>query len=382
VDSSATVALMAGLMDRPVVTNSIGFDVSKFDEREYAQQIASRFSTEHHEKVLSPRAGHVVNQLSWFYDEPFGDSSAVPTYYLCGMTRDQVTVALSGDGGDELFAGYTHYPESMWAASIRARVPELLRSAARVPLKHLFQVSRYHPSTFGYNALAWRVVHDRDRSAYFNLLPQPWRFAEMLNRDLLRTLRGYDPFDSVRALYDKSGSDDGLARMQYADIKAYLCDDILVKVDRASMAHALEVRCPFLDHRVVSYAARIPPNLNLDGAKSKVTLKRAISSLIPPEFFERPKQGFAIPIAEWFRTALREPAARLFFDRRGGESGLLDPAELRRRWWEHQRGLVNHGTPFWNGMMFELWYQRFIERSAPEVEPTAPMREYGATVVL
>ncbi len=379
VDSSAIVAVMAQLSERPVLTNSIGFDVERYDERPYARQIAARFQTDHREQVLSPEAGEIVRQLSWFYDEPFGDSSAAPTYHLCAMTRKHVTVALSGDGGDELFAGYYHYRDSLWADSIRGRLPGWLRRAALTPLRHLFQVTRYSSEAFGYNSIAWRAALDADRSDYNSLLPQPWRFREMLSRDFLASLGGYDPYDAFRSWYERSRTGDHVSRMQYVDLKTYLPDDILVKVDRASMAHALEVRCPLLDHKVVEYAARIPSSFKIQENKTKLILKQAIRGLIPPETFDRKKMGFAIPIAKWFRTALREPAEALFFAKPGGASGTLSRYESRRLWVEHQAGLVDHGTQLWNAMMFELWYRRFIEGASIEVGATDPMKDHRPT---
>ena len=370
VDSSAMVAVMAKLLPHPAVTSSIGFDVARFDEREYAREIAKRFGTEHHEQVLHPEAASIVQQLSWYYDEPFGDSSAVPTFYLCGMTREHVTVAVSGDGGDELFAGYAHYASSMWIDSMRQRVPSMLRSLALGPLARLFGVTRYQRRLWRYNVIGWRVANQRDRSAYDSLIPQPWRWRELLDRGFVRQLGGYDPFETIGAWYDASGTDDYLSRMQYADIKSYLVDDILVKVDRASMANALEVRCPLLDYRIVEYAARIPPALRLDRAKAKRVLKRAIGDLVPELFFERPKAGFAIPLAEWFRSALVPIGESLFIRRRGGHSGTLGHLSVRRMWAEHQAQIADHGTPFWNAMMFELWYHRFVEGAGAPVAPT------------
>jgi asparagine synthase (glutamine-hydrolysing) len=199
----------------------------------------------------------------------------------------------------------------------------------------------------------------------------------MLSRDFLDSLRGYDPFDQMQSWYDRSKTDVHLSRMQYVDIKTYLCDDILVKVDRASMAHALEVRCPLLDHRVVEYAARIPPTFKQENGKQKLILRRAIRALIPPETFDRKKMGFAIPIAEWFKTALKDPTESLFFG--PDASGILARYEARRIWWEHQRGLFNHGTQLWNGMMFELWYRRFIEGKQIEMSATDPMKDHRPT---
>ncbi len=370
VDSSAMVAVMSKLLPHPAKTCSIGFDVARFDERKYARQVAERFSTDHREQVLHAEAADVVQQLSWYYDEPFGDSSALPTFYLCGMTREHVTVAISGDGGDELFGGYSHYASSMWVDSMRQRVPRMLRSLALEPLRRMFGLSRYHPRAWTYNVVGWRLANERDRSAYDSLIPQPWRWRELLDRGFVDALDGYDPFDSVGRWYGASGTDDYLSRMQYADIKSYLVDDILVKVDRASMAHGLEVRCPLLDYRIVEYAATLPPALRLDRTNAKRVLKRAVADLIPPSFFDRPKAGFAIPLAEWFRSALKPIGAALFVDRPGGGSGLLGRRSVRRMWKEHGHAWADHGTPFWNAMMFELWHRRFMERSAADVAPT------------
>lgn len=371
VDSSAVVALMAGCSSSAPRTQSVGFDIAAFDERKYARQIAERFACEHSEQVLSPDAGHVVHQLSHFYDEPFGDSSAIPTYYLCQETRRQVTVALSGDGGDELFAGYNHYAIAQWTQSIHRRLPRLVWQAASLPLAQLFHVSRYSPKLYRYNRLLWRASADPDRNAYNNLLPQPWRYRELLNPELLGALGDYDPFESVAHWYAGSGSDDFLSRMQYADTKAYLCDDILVKVDRASMAHSLEVRCPLLDHRVVELAARIPPLEKMRESQGKVVLKRAIQGLIEPAFFERDKQGFAIPQDQWFQSAWRPLGEELLL--RGG-SRLLGHRKLRRVWREHQAGLAQHGAALYNALTFELWYQRYIDGAGPSVAPTEGMK--------
>ena len=364
---------MSEASTRPVITQSVGFDVEKFDERVYAREIAERFKTSHFEQLLTPDAGGVVHELSYFFDEPFGDSSAAPTYYLCGETRKHVKVALSGDGGDEQFAGYSHYGAARWTQNIHSRLPSLLWRAARLPLQHLFQVSRYNKTTQYWNWLAWlSSSRNPDRNAFNHLLPQPFRYRTLLGRQLLSELRGYDPFDSIRHLYEQSGSNDLMSRMQYVDIKAYLCDDILVKVDRASMAHSLEVRCPLLDHRVVEYASRIPPIHKWKDKRSKIVLKSAIADLVPTEFFERPKQGFAIPLDHWFRTSLKGTMDDLAFSS-GGQSGFLGKSQCRRTWFEHQKGLVNHGSQLWNGMTFEMWHQRSLGGSARAIEPTELM---------
>jgi asparagine synthase (glutamine-hydrolysing) len=373
VDSTAVVGIMSKVAEEPPFTQTIGFTVARFDERRFAADAAARFGTRHHERVLSPEAGLVVRQLSHFFDEPFADSSAVPTYHLCDVTRESVTVALSGDGGDELFTGYQHYQTARWTDRIHGRLPELVWRAARAPLRHLLQVTRYVPAAYHWNRTLFRASDARDRNAWHNHIYSPWRWRELLSSELLDALGDYDPFETVAHHYARAGTDDLLARMQYADIKGFMCEDILAKVDRASMAHALEVRCPLLDHRVIEYAARIPPLANLEGGGAKLALKRAIGDLVPASFFDREKQGFAIPVDDWFRTGLRGLARELLVDPGGRRSGLLGGWKMRRLFEEHQRGVPN-GHALWMATMLELWHERYVERTADPVVPTRTMR--------
>ena len=309
VDSTAVVGLMAELSEQPVLTQSIGFDVDRFDETQYAREVADRFETRHYEQQLTPDAGDVIRQLAYFYDEPFGDSSAAPTYYLCEQTRNHVKVALSGDGGDEQFAGYSQYGAAQWTQDIHNRYSPLLWAALRIPLRHMFQVSRYNKKTHYWNWLAYlSSSSDADRNAFNHMLAQPFRYRSLLSHDVLAEIGDYEPFDTISDYYDQSGTDDLMSRMQYVDLKTYLPDDILVKVDRASMAHSLEVRCPLLDYRVVEYSTRIPPLHKWKSKRAKIVLKEAIADMIPMEFLERPKQGFAVPLDHWFRSSLIEPA--------------------------------------------------------------------------
>jgi len=366
-DSSAVVAAMATVGDTRVLTQSVGFQEQAFDERHFARDVAERFGTEHHEQVLSAQASDVVAELGYFYDEPFGDSSAAPTYYLCKETRRHVKVALSGDGGDESFAGYDHYAMAAWTNNIRDRVPRMLRRAASAPLLHLLNVSRYSKRAANLNQIALFSSHDdRDRNAYHHLLPQPYRYRELLSRRFLASLDGYDPFTSIRDLYARSGTRDLVGRMQYCDIKSYLCDDILVKVDRASMANSLEVRCPLLDHRIVELGARIPRDQKMSDRGSKLVLKESVAPWIEPSFFERDKQGFAIPLREWLQGPLSKRFASLVLEQTGGGSGLLSSLGSRRLWMEEQHGLARHGHQLWNALMFEGWHESYASQgSAP-----------------
>ncbi len=377
VDSTAVVGVMSELAreagGEPPFTQTIGFTVARFDERKYAREAAERFGTRHHERVLAPEAGLLAQQLSWFFDEPFADSSAVPTYMLCDVTRENVTVALSGDGGDELFTGYQHYQTARWTDRIHDRLPDLVWRAASTPLRHLLHATRYVPSAYHWNRTLFRASQSRDRNAYNNHIFGPWRWKEIVSSELLDALGDYEPFETVAHQYARAGTADLVSRMQYADIKGFMCEDILAKVDRMSMAHALEVRCPLLDHRVVEYAAHIPPLANLEGGGSKLALKKAIEDLVPASFFEREKQGFAIPVDDWFRTGLKDMARELLVAPGGARSGLLGRLKMRRLYEEHQRGLA-HGHQLWMATMLELWHARHVDKTAPAIEPTRTMR--------
>lgn len=368
IDSSLIVALMAGQLQSPVKTHTIGFSEQAYDERGYAKETALRFGTEHFERVVSADATDVVERLAWFYDEPFGDSSAVPTYYLSGATRERVTVALSGDGGDETFAGYRRYVFASIEDQVRRRLPGVLRHGLVGPLARAYPKADYLPQFLRAKATLTNLSVSHER-AYFLSLTQK-TYPRFLCADFRRGQRGYDPYVHFERHLARVGAWDALARLQYIDFKMYLADDILVKVDRASMAHALEVRVPILDHRVTELAARMPSNFKLDGRETKIVLKKVAAQLLPPSTFERKKMGFSIPLPSWFRSGLKPRAEELFFREAGGRSGVLDTAGLRRLWREHQSGLANHATSLWSILMFELWARQFLTR-APAVRLTS-----------
>ncbi len=366
IDSSLIVALMARETSNPVKTNTIGFSENGYDERSYARETAELYRTEHSERVVSVDALDVVERLSWFYDEPFGDSSAVPTYYLSAATREQVTVALSGDGGDESFAGYRRHRFAMVEHEVRSRMPDLLRRAVVRPIADVYPKADYLPRYLRAKATLTNLAESHER-AYFLSLTQK-SYPRFINADFLRGLADYDPYRHMEAHFARSGTRDPLARLIYADLKMYLCDDILVKVDRASMAHALEVRVPLLDHRIVELAARMPSHHKIVDGRGKIVLRHAAEKLLPERVLNRTKMGFTIPLPEWFRGGLRASAEETFFGRPGGVSGLIDTAGLRRMWYEHQLGLADHATVFWSLLMFEKWVGRFL-RSESGVRP-------------
>ena len=376
IDSSFIVAMMAKHHKKSVLTHTIGFEEQAYDEREYARDTSQHFNTSHFEKVMKVDSTKVLTDLSWFYDEPFGDSSAIPTYYLCQATRQRVTVALSGDGGDENFAGYRRYRFAMAEALVRNRIPRPVRKYIFGGLGKLYPKADYLPRYLRAKATLTNLAKDHER-AYFLSLTQK-SYPLFLNKDFLFGLRDYDPYvhfeDTLGAVEIK----DPLSRLQYIDLKLYLCDDILVKVDRASMAHALEVRVPLLDHHVVQFAATLPSSYKLSGQTSKIALKKAAEETLPRQIFEREKRGFTVPLPIWFRGGLKQRAERVFFDSPGGRSGLLDHRGLQKIWKEHQRGIRNHATSLWSILMFEEWSHRFLSASSGEL-PDIP---YHPTQIL
>jgi asparagine synthase (glutamine-hydrolysing) len=359
VDSSSVVALMAGLSDGPVTTCSIGFEEKEFNEIEYAREVASRFSTDHYEQMVRPDAVGIVEKLVWHYDEPFADSSAVPTYYVSQIARERVTVALAGDGGDENFAGYRRYYFDRRENTMRALLPATVRQPVFGALASLYPKADWAPRIFRGKATLQNLAR-APIEAYFRSVSafQSELKAKVLHRDLLGELDGYDSLDVLRSYYDRADTEDPLSRVQYVDIKTYLADDILVKVDRASMAHSLEVRAPILDNKLMELAALMPSSMKLRGTNGKYIFKKALTQLLPETVLYRKKMGFAVPLARWFRSDLKELAHAAIFSRSG--SSLLNQTSVHRVWQEHQSGLRDRSTELWTLLMFRLWERQFI----------------------
>jgi asparagine synthase (glutamine-hydrolysing) len=368
IDSSLIVSLMAKGATKDVLTHTIGFEEQAYDERAYARETSSHFGTSHFEKIMKVDSTEVLSDLSWYYDEPFGDSSAIPTYYLCQATRERVTVALSGDGGDENYAGYRRYRFAMAENLVRQKIPSSARKLVFGNLGRFYPKADYLPRYLRAKATFTNLSHEHER-AYFLSLTQK-SYPDFLAPDFLGGLGDYDPYVHFEKHLANANTYDALSRLQYVDLKLYLCDDILVKVDRASMAHGLEVRVPMLDHRSVEFAARLPPELKLLGQSSKIALKHAARSSLPKSIFTREKKGFTVPLPEWFRGGLRARAEDAFFSQAGGISGVLNDQGLKRMWFEHQKGLRNHATSLWSILMFEQWAHRFLhgdEIEAPKI---------------
>ena len=362
VDSSAVAALAVAASTEAVKTFSISFAESSFDESAYARGVAKFLGTDHHEERLSANlAANLVGEIGSWMDEPFSDPSLVPTYLLSRFTRKHVTVALGGDGGDEIFAGYPMYAGHRWA-EIYKRVPQFLRDGIVEPMVRLLPVKTKNLS-LDYKALKFVTGAKYDTVArhhvWFGSFT-PEEQQQLLSADALATTES-DIYRQARELLEDCDSSDLVTRMQSLDTKLYLAEDILTKVDRASMAVSLEVRAPFLDPRVAEFAASLPPHYKLRGQKTKYILKKSVDQLLPRFVTRRSKKGFGVPVAEWLKVKLRPLARDLLSPERVRRAGVFNPEYVTKLLDEHERGIANHRKPLWTLLMFELWHESFVE---------------------
>jgi asparagine synthase (glutamine-hydrolysing) len=345
-----------------VKTFSISFAESSFDESSYARAVAKFLGTDHHEERLSANlAANLVGEIGSWMDEPFSDPSLVPTYLLSRFTRKHVTVALGGDGGDELFAGYPMYRGHRWA-EVYARLPRIVRAGLIEPFVQLLPVKTKNLS-FDYKATRFVAGAKYDAVArhhvWFGSFT-PEEQTDLLTAEVLNHSDG-DIYRDARAMLEACESSDIVDQMQSLDTRLYLAEDILTKVDRASMAVSLEVRAPFLDPRVAEFAASLPTNYKLRGRKTKYILKRSIEGLVPSFVTRRGKKGFGVPVAEWLKGKLRPLARDLLSPERVRRAGVFNPDYVTKLQDEHERGVANHRKLLWTLLMFELWHESFIE---------------------
>jgi asparagine synthase (glutamine-hydrolysing) len=364
IDSSVVVAMMAREMK--VKTFSIGFSDAGFDELRYARIAARYFGSDHHEFVVTPDVCRLVEEIVWHHDEPFADVSSVPTYVVSKMAREHVTVALSGDGGDEVFGGYERYVIDRRRRRYE-RIPSFLRRA-------LLRASRALPQgaygkRFLRNIALEPAARYVDSVTYFDRDSQLNLFSE----DARRAIAGYDPARRFERTFALPVARSRLERLLYLDSKTYLPGDILVKVDRMSMANSLETRAPLLDHRLIEFAQTIPASFKLRGLETKYILKRAAEGLIPDEIINRPKQGFDVPIRGWFNRELREMLDDTLNDRRARERGDFNHRAVMAILDEHRRGVRDHSRRLWSLLVLELWRRAFIDQR-PEARFTGAKR--------
>jgi asparagine synthase (glutamine-hydrolysing) len=364
IDSSLVVAMMAREMK--VKTFSIGFSDAGFDELRYARIAARHFGADHHEFVVTPDVCRLVEEIVWHHDEPFADVSSVPTYVVSKMAREYVTVALSGDGGDEVFGGYERYVVDQRRQRYE-RIPAFLRRA-------LLRASRaLPPGAYGKRFL--RNIALEPAARYVDSVTHFDRDSQLdlFSEDARRALAGYDPAERFERTFAAPASRSGLDHLLYLDSKTYLPGDILVKVDRMSMANSLETRAPLLDHRLIEFAQTIPASFKLRGLETKYILKRAAQGLIPDEIINRPKQGFDVPIRRWLNRELREMLDDTLNDRRARERGDFNHRAVLSILDEHRRGVRDHSRQLWSLLVLELWRRAFIDQQ-PETRFTGAKR--------
>jgi len=354
VDSSAVVALMSRNSHEPIETCAIGSEDAQFDESGFAQMAADHFKTKHRLRLASANDGFLLERIAEVYDEPFADLSALPTYRVCGLAREKVKVALSGDGGDELFAGYRRHRFHMLEEQLRSWLPLAVRRPIFRPMAALYPKMDWAPQFLRAKS-TFEALGRSSAEAYCQTVSKtPDRDRYRLHTDAMRrSLAGYHPHERFKALADDVKGTDALSTIQYIDLKTYLPGDILTKVDRASMAHSLEVRVPILDHKFVEYALRIAPEKRIVEGQGKAVFKKALEGLVPDEILYRPKKGFDVPIASWLRQELAPEVGKLSTSEALLDTGLISRKGINTLADEHMREVRDHHTTLWSLLMLE-----------------------------
>ncbi len=372
VDSSAVVAMMAGVSAEPVNTCSISFSDPAYDESRYAKLVADRYHTRHFVDAVESDDFDLIDILAQAYDEPYADSSAIPTYRVCQLARARVTVALSGDGGDENFAGYRRYRLHAMEERLRGAMPISVRRPTFGLLGRMYPKADWAPRMFRakstFQALARTSV-----DAYFHsvsILRDDMRHQLYSNAFMAR-LSGYSAVEVFRHHAGRAETDDPFALVQYLDLKTYLVGDINTKVDRASMAHSLEVREPLMDHVLVEWLASLPSSLKVRGQEGKYLLKQSMNSYLPHEIMYRPKMGFAVPLARWFRGPLRERLTESILGSRLAATGVFNPRYLKQLVDAHLSGVRDHSSPLWSLLMFDAFLRNVMQDAVPEFHERA-----------
>ncbi|MFV0387761.1 MAG: asparagine synthase (glutamine-hydrolyzing) [Pyrinomonadaceae bacterium] len=359
VDSSAVVGMMTQILDKPVKTFSIGFNEDSFNELKFARIAAEHFNTEHHEFIVEPNLVEIVEELVWHFDEPFADSSALPTYMVSKLAREHVTVVLSGDGGDELFAGYTRYEIDKRRSALGFLPKTLRKNILRSIGEALPHGAR--GKNYLYNASLDSIARYVDSVSYFGTM----RRRDLYNKDYFGRLNG--AFDSGTFDFCKIAKSvftgAPLDNLLYLDSKTYLPGDILTKVDRMSMAVSLEARVPLLDQNLIDFVVRkIPASMKLNGYESKYIFKKALKGMLPDEILYREKQGFGVPINEWINDQLRQRIHETLLENRTLERGYFNKAYIKTLLDEHSNNRRDHSHALWILWMLELWHRNFVDK--------------------
>jgi asparagine synthase (glutamine-hydrolysing) len=362
VDSSAVVAMMAGLDDKPVNTCSIAFNDKAYDESEYAEQVAQQYKTNHHKETVDTDDYALLDTLAGLYDEPYADSSAIPTYRVCQLARKRVTVALSGDGGDENLAGYRRYRLTMAEDAVRSKIPPALRRNVFGPLGRYYPKADWAPRVFRAKTTFESLARDLVEGYFHGVSIMSDAMRERLfTPEFRQRLQGHRAIDVMRGHAANAPTDDPLSLIQYLDMKTYLPGDILTKVDRASMAHALEVRVPLLDHELVEWISGLSSSIKLKNGEGKYIFKKSMERYLPHDILYRKKQGFAVPLAAWFRGPLRQRVRESLLGPILTGTGIFNTAFLAEIVEQHESGRRDYSAPIWTTLMFEAFLRKEME---------------------
>ncbi|MCX5641737.1 MAG: asparagine synthase (glutamine-hydrolyzing) [Candidatus Omnitrophica bacterium] len=354
IDSSAIVGLMSRISEKPVRTFSVGFSENNYDELKYAEKVARLFGTEHSEFMVRPDIITILPEIIRHYNEPFGDNSAIPTYYLCAETKKMVTVALSGDGGDENFAGYPRYRQALMLEKLQPLLSGLPKSLAGIIPQNGSDRQR---------KIAWVFNEAQNLSAAERygrwMTVFPFSEKEALYQPSFKNLLTEDPYQKMKDLWPRA--DNQLDKMLLSDFNLYLPDCLQVKMDIASMSHGLEVRSPFLDQKVVELTASLPAEYKLRSGQSKYLLKKIFKNILPAEILKRKKMGFGIPLTDWFRHELKDYLASVILSEKALKRGYFNSACLKKLFNEHTGGRIDHANRLYLLLVLEIWHQIFID---------------------
>jgi asparagine synthase (glutamine-hydrolysing) len=363
VDSSLIVGIMAKLSGTPVKTFSIGFEERDFDELSYARLISNNFGTEHHEFIVKPKAVEILPKLIWYYNEPFGDSSAIPTYYVANMTKDYVKVVLTGDAGDENFAGYRRYLFSQWVLFF-TKLPEKIRKNVLPAFLRIF--SSFHIKESKINRLAdfmEMLTSDQEKNYLEQIkVLNAKEKGEIYTDEFGQDLREAEPANFLLDKFREIEAEDFLDKLLFLDINTYLPEDLLVKMDIATMANSLEARVPFLDHQFMELVAGIPSRLKLKRSKTKFILKTAFNGFLPDAIFKRRKMGFGVPVSRWFRNELKDYVYDILLDPRTLNRGYFKREGVQRLLNDHIALRYDHSAKIWALLFLEMWFRVFIDK--------------------
>lgn len=367
VDSSGIVAMMAKNSEPKVTTCTIGFDSEQFNETEFAKAVAEQYHTNHHELTVHQNVKNDLEKIVSFFDEPFADPSLVPTFYVSELARQKVTVAIAGDGGDEVFAGYEKYTTDNIENNLRKLFPKIIRTTLLPSLACLLEKFNNTYCKRG-SSLLKSLSHEPAMGFYITnsqITDEQWQ--GIISDETKNKIGSYHPSQITTDYYDQCDSHDHLSRILYTDMKTYLPGGILVKVDRMSMANSLEVRAPILDYKLLEFAATLPSNLKYKKGEKKYILKEAFKNSLPDDILYRKKMGFSVPLADWLRNEIKLLAEQKLFNSTGGLSDYFKINEIKKLWVLHQSGECDFSTLLWSMLIFQMWWDNYMQQTTEKV---------------